>query len=165
MITLIEMIQVAFIGEPSYPKIGVRIESIIQPRMPHGLGWRACESWSPPKELASLGYPVQAWENMAWGVFVLSAVEVTDEPGKPKLGPEYHISISANGKRCSSSAARMVLAAFRLEDATEDNHVPSGKVRNFWRPVADNLSGYECPCAETEPTIREDKGDYVWRGL
>jgi hypothetical protein len=29
--------------------------------------------------------------------------------------------------------------------------------------VADHLSGYECPCQETEPAIREDKGDFVWR--
>ena len=42
---------------------------------------------------------------------------------------------------------------------------PNGCVRNFWRPVADHLSGYECPCVEHEPAMVEDKGDYVWRGL
>ena len=27
----------------------------------------------------------------------------------------------------------------------EDNHVPGGFVRNFWRPVADRFSGYGHP--------------------
>jgi hypothetical protein len=31
--------------------------------------------------------------------------------------------------------------------------------------VADRLSGYTCPCQNNEPAIREDKGDYVWRGV
>ena len=47
----------------------------------------------------------------------------------------------------------------------EDNHVPGGFVRNFWRPVADRFSGYECACVATEPAIVEDKGDFVWRGI
>lgn len=140
------------------------MNSVIKPKQPNDKGWRKASWWVMPQAIAELGYPCEAWENMALGLFVLSAVEVADEPGKPSLGPEYHLSISAHGKRCSSYAARLALTAFGLEDATEDNHVPSGKVRNFWRPVADRLSGYECPCVETEPNIVEDRGDYVWRG-
>ncbi|AHC47973.1 hypothetical protein AX27061_3513 [Achromobacter xylosoxidans NBRC 15126 = ATCC 27061] len=58
-----------------------------------------------------------------------------------------------------------MLDEFDLIDANEDNHVPSGRVRNFWRPVADRWAGYECPCQENEPAMREDKGDFVWRGV
>lgn len=137
--------------------------SIIQPKTPTGDGWSRATWWVCPPELAVLGYPVQAWEH-ASGLFVLSAVEVAEEPGKPQLGPEYHLSVSLNGGRCSSGDALWVLAAFGLLDAKEDNHVPSGRLRNFWRPVADNFSGYECPCVADEPAIREDKGDFVWRG-
>ena len=34
--------------------------------------------------------------------------------------------------------------SFGVEGALEDNHVPGGLVRNFWRPVADHLEGREC---------------------
>ena len=139
--------------------------SIIQPKRPTAQGWTRDTWWQCPPSLAALGYPVEAWEHARSGLFCMSAVEVASEPGKPELGPEYHLSISRMGERCSSAEALFAMAAFDLLDAKEDNHVPNGKVRNFWRPVADNLSGYECPCVETEPTIREDKGDFVWRGV
>lgn len=140
-------------------------KSVIQPKRPSGLGWFLHDDWVPPTQLLELGYPVEAWAHHANGLFVLSAVEKTAEPGKPDLGPEYHLSISANGSRCSRADALWVLAQFDLLDAKEDNHVPSGRVRNFWRPVADHLSGYECPCVGVEPNIVEDKGDYIWRGI
>lgn len=73
--------------------------------------------------------------------------------------------MSKNQRRCTSAEASFVLHHFGLEDAREDNHVPSGMVRNFWRPVNDNLSGYECPCVDEEPAMREDKGDFIWRGV
>lgn len=137
----------------------IEVLSIIQPKQPKGQGW----SQEDASALQS-SYPLQAWAHES-GIFCLSAVEVADEEGQPKLGPEYHLSISKSGQRCTSAEASFALNAFDLNDAKEDNHVPSGKVRNFWRPVADNLSGYECPCKDEEPAIREDKGDYVWRGV
>jgi hypothetical protein len=139
--------------------------SLIRPKHPIALGWSRDYTWTPPPQLVALGFPVVAWRHDSSGLFCLSAVEVAQEPGKPDLGAEYHLSISLNGQRCDSADAVFALAAFGLLDATEDNHVPSGRVRNFWRPVADRLSGFECPCTGHEPTIREDKGDYVWRGV
>jgi len=152
-------------GGTNQPGLGGMIESVIKPKRPTGPGWTKCSAWKMPRELQELGYPTEAWSHTANGLFVLSAVEKTSEPGKPDLGPEYHISISANGQRCSSADAVWALGQFDLLDALEDNHVPSGMVRNFWRPVADNLSGYECPCVDHEPAISEDRGDYVWRGI
>lgn len=133
--------------------------SIIQPKQPNGSGW-------VQKDASALNssYPLQAWAHES-GIFCLSAVEVADEIGQPKLGPEYHLSVSKNGQRCTSAESAFALHAFELEDAKEDNHVPSGIVRNFWRPVADHLSGYECKCVDEEPAIKEDKGDYIWRGV
>lgn len=139
--------------------------SILQPKAPAAPGWCAAAWWRAPPALARLGYPVAAYENRARGLFVLSAVEVASEPERPALGPEYHLSVSRGGRRCSSADAREVLRAFDLIDAKEDNHVPGGFVRNFWRPVADPLSGYECPCVQEEPAMIEDKGDFVWRGV
>lgn len=120
----------------------IPVTSIIQPKRPASAGWRRATWWQCPPGLAALGYPVVAWEHAQSGLFALSA-----------------------GERCSSADAVFVLAAFDLSDAKEDNHIPNGKVRNFWRPVADHLSGYECPCVEQEPAMVENKGDFVWRGL
>lgn len=97
---------------------------------------------------------------------VISAVEVADD-GKIDKGPEYHLSVARqtpNGpRRCTSDTARWVRRQFGLEGAEEDNHVPGGVARNFWRPVADPLVGLECECKDEEPAIVEDKGDFVWR--
>jgi hypothetical protein len=141
----------------------IKTLSIVQPKEPTGSGWKHAAWWVKPKQL-DLGYPVKAFEHIS-GLFCLSAVEVADEEGQPKLGPEYHLSISNMGNRCTSAEASFALNAFGLNDAKEDNHVPNGKVRNFWRPVADHLSGYECPCVDHEPAIKEDKGDFIWRGV
>jgi hypothetical protein len=141
------------------------MNSVITPKQPQGAGWKRATWWRCPPDLAALGYPIEPWEHVS-GLFALSAVEVAiDKPGMKPLGPEYHLSVSMNGARCSSADALFALAAFDLSDAKEDNHVPNGRVRNFWRYVADKLSGYECSCVETEPAIREDKGDFVWRGV
>lgn len=104
---------------------------------------------------------------MGWrhptGLFAISAVEVAVDKDGIDRGPEYHISISKNGARCSSFEAKWVLSAFGLNGAEEDNHVPHGIARNFWRPVAERLIGLECACKKEEIAVREDKGDYVWR--
>lgn len=141
------------------------MDSVIQPKRPIVQNWRYATWWECPPQLAKLGYPVEAWEHPSSGLFCLSALEVASEPGKSALGPEYHLSVSMNGQRCTAADAAFALASFGLEDAKEDNHVPNGRVRNFWRPVADSLSGYECPCVDAEPAVREDKGDFVWRGV
>lgn len=142
--------------------------SVIQPRAPAaGTGWaRAEHLLAAKRQLDAMGYPWAAWAHPAYGLLVISAVEKPDpEPGEFDAGPEYHLSVSAMGRRCSSADAIWALGQFDLLDATEDNHVPSGHVRNFWRPVADPLSGFECPCQASEPAMREDKGDFIWRGV
>jgi hypothetical protein len=139
------------------------VESIIKPKVPKVLGSNT-SGWVELENSISSSYPLQTFGHIPSGLRVLSAVEVVKEDGKLELGPEFHISISKNGKRCDSAEAAFVLHAFNCEDAKEDNHTPHGIVRHFWRPVADNLSGYECPCVSEEPAIVEDKGDYIWRG-
>lgn len=142
----------------------VTAESVIKPKRPHGDGWEWRRDYRPPAMLAELGYPLEAWLHKS-GLFVLSTLEVAETvAGSEQVGPCWHLSVSLLGKRCDTAAAKWVLRQFGLEDAEEDNHVPGGKVRNFWRPVADRLSGYQCPCKEEEPAMVEDKGDFTWRG-
>jgi hypothetical protein len=136
--------------------------TIIQPLRPKGDGWHEF----PIDRKYTLGYDAFLFvhEN---GLKVISAVEVAEDGGGFNKGPEYHLSVSVQTPlgpvRCTGEAARWVLGEFGLEGAEEDNHVPNGKARHFWRAVNESLIGLECPCKEDEPVIREDKGDYVWR--
>ncbi|WP_261533582.1 hypothetical protein [Burkholderia multivorans] len=142
------------------------IESVIKPRRPKADGWKFMGPASPE---ATLGYEGECWFHRASCLFAISAVEVAAPEGGVSKGPEYHVSISlqtlAGPARCTSADAVFVLAAFDLLEAEEDNHVPNGLVRNFWRPVAEPLIGLECACKADEPAIVEDKGDFVWRGV
>lgn len=135
---------------------------IIKPKRPISAGWTRLPD---PHKAITLGYTGEAYEFSANGLYVISAVEVAKDPDGIDKGPEYHVSISRHGKRCTSADALWVLSQFDMLDAEEDNHVPFGIVRNFWRPVADSLVGIECACKKDEPAIVEDKGDYVWRGV
>ena len=143
------------------------VESIIKPLRPTvTAGW---EQWPDPPSFVSLGYPCERWYHRGQELQVMSAVEVSKDKDSIDRGPEYHISVSKavylapKPKRCSSSEARWTLSQFGLEGAEEDNHVPGGIVRNFWRAVAEPMIGLECACKADEPAIVEDKGDFVWR--
>lgn len=135
--------------------------SLIKPKAPIGIGWNDITHIMPT--LDNFGYPYRVWQNVAAEIICISAVEVVTEDGQPDLGPEYHLSISHCRRRIDSVGAKWVLKQFELEDAKEDNHVPGGVARHFWRPVADKLSGYECACQATEPKVVEDRGDFIWR--
>lgn len=140
------------------------IESIIKPLRPNGEGWTRLPDLPPQY---TMGYACEVWRHDPQMLGVMSAVEVATDKDGIDRGPEYHISISKQHKgnpcRCTGDEARFVLRAFELDGAEEDNHVPHGIVRNFWRTVAEPLIGLECACKADEPAIREDKGDYVWR--
>ena len=134
--------------------------------------WSRDPHWQP-HEGYPRGYPIERWIEEKNDISVLSAVEVVAEKdNKEKYRePEYHLSMAKmlflpylpRVGRLDTNAAKWVLCEFGLEYATEDNHVPHGMVRNFWRPVAGHLVGRPCPCIFTEVEIRENKGDYVWR--
>lgn len=142
------------------------IQSIISPKVPKNEDWKRLGPID-----TGLGYTAVRWFLRSHRFLVISAVEVVnDQAAGEDIGPEYHLSVSVidpqgQPQRIPSAYARDVLADFDLDDAKEDNHIPHGRVRHFWRPVNDALSGYECPCQETEPTMKEDKGDFVWRGV
>lgn len=145
------------------------VESIIKPLRPTGPGWAKVHN----PEMAKTGYPSETFAHQQ-GFLVISAVEVAvaATPGEPEKGPEYHISISrwlppfTGPSRASSADAVWVLSMFgdpkRFE---EDNHVPDGVVRNFWSPVAEQYIGLDCACKDDEPETKQDKGDFVWRGV
>ncbi len=130
-------------------------EVVIKQKHPNPL-----EGWTYLDTLPNNGYPAILWDHYGMGVRVMSAVEVSD----PKVGPEYHVSVSYEGRaRCSRHQAAWVLKQFDMEGATEDNHVPGGICRNFFKPVADPLVGMECKCVDEETAIKEDGGEYIWR--
>ena len=138
------------------------IESVIKPKTPSGKGW---VKGSEVPTICTMGYEAYYWFYEDQGLNVISALEVVNDPDDIDKGPEYHVSVSKTGGRCTRNEARFVLKAFGMQDSEEDNHVPGGFVRNFWMPVAEKYIGHECPCKENEPAMIEDKGDFIWRGI
>jgi hypothetical protein len=140
---------------------GIRsIVTVLRPRLP---GWREVPTDMLPAEFTA---PKRAFIHDESLLAVISAVEFIND-GKVD-GPEFHLSISRQHptlgtRRCSSVESRWVLVQFGMDGAHEDNHVPHGLVRNFWRPVATDMIGRECLCVADENAIREDKGDFIWR--
>jgi hypothetical protein len=148
------------------------IESIVKPLQPLH---QARNEWFreplPYEYVARMGYPIERWLHYGTDICVLTAVEVATDKDGSSNGPEYHVSVSKatwpSGRytptRIDTNEAKWVLAEFGLDGAEEDNHVPHGVVRNFWRPVASGLVGKECQCKAEEVVIKEMKGDFIWR--
>lgn len=145
----------------------MEVISAVQPKAPIGHQWR--RDLRREELIRRTGDPLlamqpfTAWEHLQGFVVISSVEHPTPGQGEMDLGPEYHLSMTKEGRRVSSSDARAIRGMFGLLDATEDNHVPFGLARHFWRPVADRFSGHVCPCQDSEPAIREDKGDFIWR--
>lgn len=143
---------------------GATVPSVVQTLKPKSEDWIEVE---PPTAAAQMAITVTAWFHKE-GFFCISAVEYVLPEGETESRPEYHLSMSRQSaiigaSRVTSNQAAWILKEFGMDGAFEDNHVPFGKVRNFWRPVNDNLVGQVCACVDDEPAIKEDKGDYIWR--
>ena len=112
---------------------GMSAPSIIQPLTPKGAGWVELQV---PESVRALGYATRAFAHRE-GFCALSAVEVAADKDGIDRRPEYHLSFSkqvAGFKvRCDTNETDWLLREFALEGAEEDNHVPHGFVRNFWR--------------------------------
>ncbi len=127
----------------------MHVLSVIRPKEPNNNLW-----FSKPIDL-NTGYPAYVHSHRRLNLTVISAAEV------PEGEPEYHVSISQSGGRCSKAEALMVVKQFDMEGAKEDNH--SSVIRSYWMPVADKNIGIECPCKENETSIIE--GDFEYRPL
>lgn len=139
---------------------------ILQPMRPGGSSsWVMWPLMNP--EFVAEAYAAERWFNRAHEIQVISSIEgVRQDNGSKRF--EYHLSVTActwpdfKVMRCNDQTARWAMVQFNFTDYVEDNHVPGGKTRNYWRPIAQNQDP-SCHCFETEPKIVEDKGDYIWR--
>jgi len=87
------------------------------------------------------------------GIMVLSSVDdVRDR------GPEFHMSVTYRGGVASAEHVRVALEAFDMAGSDEDNHVPNGRVRNFWLPVNRDVGLCECKDEKLH-----ERGEYAWR--
>lgn len=142
------------------------IHDIIQPLSPTGEGWVGGED---VRHKLRSAFPITWWWYVPLRLYVLSAVEVAVDTDGFSPGPEYHLSVShqtcdLRPSRCSAEEGAFILQAFgKLDGWEEDNHVPDGKVRNYWRAVAENMVGRACACKETEHLVVE--GDYEHRPM
>ncbi|HZF28716.1 MAG TPA: hypothetical protein VE907_06345 [Gammaproteobacteria bacterium] len=143
---------------------------IVKPFRPLTGGWEPVEvAW--PRDRRQR-YVIEKYYNRGQELQVITAIEMV-EPDDLVVRPrraEFHVSVSGlkwmapAPYRVSDSRARWAMKQFGYAGYTEDNHVPGGIARNYWRPVDDHFQGEVCKCLEREPTMREMKGDYVWRG-
>jgi hypothetical protein len=133
------------------------MESIIKAKKPKSNNWVMGHS-----KISIYGYDAIAYLYPEKKIYVISGVEVVKDNNDIEIGPEYHISISMAGRRVSSNVAKWVCNEFDMIDSEEDNH-GAARARHFWKPVAETFIGRECPCKETEPAIKLDKGDYIYR--
>lgn len=118
------------------------------PVKPKEGSWRKADFGSLP------GSEQCEWYTNPFGVVACSTVEIVNG----RL--EYHVSFSVNGDRVPQGFMEALIRQWGLESFEEDNHVPNGKVRNFWHKVEGRQEA--CPCKENEkPT--EEVGGYVWR--
>jgi len=140
--------------------------SIVGCLRPKASGWQEMRI-DPSNPILSSGRPARLYIHPRSRIQVISSVERISDALCD--GPEYHLSISRNTPagpaRVDSNDARWVIDCFKFDGAREDNHVPNGRVRNFWRPVAGDWVGQRCRCEDEEAAIVEDRGDYVWRGV
>lgn len=139
----------------------MEVKSVIQPKKPKAKHWVKLDG---DTRQFTFGYESFAYCHPT-GIFVISSVEVANDENDIDKGPEYHISITKNGGRCTSNEAAWACKQFDMLDSDEDNHVPYGIARNFWKPVSEKFIGHVCPCKKTETAIKENKGDYIWRGI
>lgn len=130
-------------------------EVVIQPKRPSSPDWRMLD-----RIRVHMGFPAERWVSR-FGHVAVTAVETPVDNHTENLGPEYHVSISKAGGRVSADEVPELLRVWDMEGADEDNHVPGGIARHFWKVVAAKYAGFVCPCKQTEHAITE--GDYVWR--
>lgn len=170
---------IAYLARQQPARDDLGLPAILQPLRPKGGGWMRCENLPPEfyeREGIARPYVLERWYNRGHEVLAFTAIESVTKEGTAVDRLEYHISVSgrrqidADGNfgppyRVSRSRAAWTLRCFGFEDGLEDNHVPGGLVRNFWRPLNEKEIGEVCKCVDAEPAIREMKGDYVWRGL
>lgn len=138
--------------------------SIIQTLKPKNKDW--IELAVPP-QMRHESIAITCWAHPELRFCAISAIEKAMDKDGIDRGPEYHLSFSKDNNgikvRCDSNEVKWLLDQFGLEGAEEDNHVPHGIARNFWRTVREDMIGLECGCKETEPIMKENKGDYIWR--
>lgn len=92
-------------------------------------------------------------------IIVVSALEEANYPDGAGIGPQWHISITARGKRPKPHHVRRALRAFGMVGAEEDNHHP-GNARHYWMPV-DPTHRVDCECKTDEKLLTESDG-YRW---
>ncbi len=119
---------------------------------PKGTAWRPAGGIRLPPLASQLSY--SAWTNGR--VLVISALELADYPTGVGSGPQWHLSISAFGKRAEDKLCQRALKAFGLARAEEDNHEP-GNARHFWLPV-DPAHRVDCECKADEVPHVEPNG-------
>lgn len=127
--------------------------SDIRERQPRDHGWTYLLETALPMDVIA----ASRWRSGP--IIVVSALENAEYPDGNGAGPQWHISISAMGKRPKDKQVRRALRAFGMVGSELDNHHP-GVAQHYWLPV-DPARRVECQCKTEEEVIVEPDG-YAW---
>lgn len=98
----------------------------------------------------------------AWRLGPITAISTLDMaklPQRDEVGPQWHISVTALGKRPKPFHVRKALRAFGMVGAELDNHHP-GNAQHYFMPV-DPAMRVTCECKDGEVLVVEQDG-YQW---
>lgn len=127
-------------------------------RRPQGIGWSLVGDFTDPT-----GSRVFGWVHRASGAQVLSSIALARLPRSGRTGPQWLVSVSSRGgdrvERPSPAQVTLMLCAFDMLAAEQDNHHPGG-ARHFFLPV-DPAERVACECKADEITIVDPDG-YTW---
>lgn len=112
------------------------------------LGWTAPGSGTLAESFWQMG-----------AIRVISSLIVAELPDGSGNGPQWHVSVSTNGKRPLARHVDRALRAFDMFGTEEDNHHP-GVARHFFQPC-DPARRVDCQCKADEVTVVEPDG-YRW---
>lgn len=119
--------------------------------------WPGGRHWWPTRVNSVANPNTRSWSAWTNGkLLAISALEMAELPDASGPGLQFHVSISAMGKRCDDEQARRALKAFRLVGAEQDNHEP-GNAKHFWLPV-DPAHRVDCECKASEIPMVEPDG-------
>lgn len=127
---------------------------------PSGIGWTRLPPVAALQRRTILDHG--RWHHRQTGLLVISALERAELPDGSGFAPQWHVSVShpgAAGHRASDEECELVVRAFGLPAAEEDNHHP-GRARHFWCPINESKR-VDCQCKDDEDVLIESDG-YTW---
>ena len=120
-------------------------------RPPIWMQWERLPELPARSRMEPAVFAYERW-HLRTRLVVVSAVELVDWIDAPTW--QFHVSVSAGGKRANDDQVARALRDFGMLGAEEDNHYRDALARHFWRHCAASPGDEtQCECKADEKTI------------